>query len=190
MRCCLSSSIHVAVKAAWLIDNLAHSLPAARQAISAAGITDALVGLLQRCEGTREATAASWALHSLANDCPASQQAILAAGGFDVLLCSFKRSTAGGIHVTHSGAAVVALCTMAQGSEQLRQAARAAGAAATLRQAVAAWQDDEPSNNLVAAKAALNFLCSSQQAITRGQVEWLMRCWFDMRPGEPTCACK
>lgn len=187
VRCCLqSSSIHVAAEAAWLIDNLAHKLPAARQAISAAGIDDALVGLLQRCEGTREATAASWALHSLANDCPASQQAILAAGGFDVLLCSFKRSTARSIDVTHRGATVVALCTLAQGSEQLRQAARAAGAAATLRQSIAAWQADESSNKLVAAKQALNFLCSSQQAITPGQVEWLMGCAFHSRRREPT----
>lgn len=195
LSACLTSTAEgLASHSAWLINNMTDSLPCALEAVGSAGVIPGLVGLLQQ-KDEQVCGEAAWALHSLALN-PANQQAILAAGGFEALLGLLQSSSSREFHVTCSccggyncsgighdlkGTAAVALCTLAQGSEELTQAARAASAAAAIQQALPVWRSDEDAFKVVAAgSAALNFLLedslsnSSRSVVRRQQPQMLM----------------
>lgn len=161
LRCLQSSSTRFAARAAWVVSNLADKLPTEREAIgAAAGLLASLVGLVQ---GEEEVAAndACWALHNLALDCPANRNAIVAAGGFEALASLLQGSSS-----TLGGAAAVALCSLALGSERLSRVVRAAGAAAAIEQALPAWQAGASDgwNYVEASLASLDFLRGSGTA--------------------------
>lgn len=169
-RCLLNSSAKVAASATWLLDNMARVLPANREAMGASETISALIGLL-RHEAQETAFNAAWALRHLALDCPANQQAILAAGGFEALLSLLQGSGGGGSGFDSSGphhvrgAAAMALCELAQGSERLRHAVEAAGAAAAIQQGLSAWDLEYLGAGIVgAAQEALRLLASDDDS--------------------------
>lgn len=143
---------------AHLVGNLAANLPAQREALGAAGTIPALVQLLQH-ENEKAAENAAWALRNLALDCPASQQAILAADGFPALAAVVQKcsdSTATNNKKRLCGGAAMALCTLAHGSEELRQQAVAAGSEVAIRRLLSLDDMDETPNQ--AANEALLLL--------------------------------
>lgn len=147
--CLHSSSADVAGNAACLVSYLC-LVPAQRAAFGSAGIVAGLIGLLQHQDANVHAGAA-WALHNLALDCPANQQAILSASGFQALRTLLGSSDGGSSGSSDDqsiatqqarGAAAMALCALAQGNSQLKEAAKAGGAAAAIQQGLSAHDSE------------------------------------------------
>lgn len=174
-HCLRSSDSTLAAGAAWFVINMAHCLPAEREAIGTAEVVAGLTALLRQGAGT--AYSAAWALHSLATQCSANQQAVLAAGGFEALLGMLRASNA----ATVKGAAAVALCTLAQSSELQMHAVRAAGAAAAIQQALLIWQGGANKVVVADARAALDALSTTGQVTTDR--------WDSLHCGSAACPC-
>lgn len=177
-QCLRSSDSALAAGAAWVVNNMAHCLPAEREAIGTAGVVAGLIALLR--QDAEIAYSAAFALHALATQCPANQQAVLAAGGFEALLGMLRASGADSDALL-KGAAAVALCTLAQGSELQVHAVRAAGAAATIQQALLIWQAGANKVVVAGARAALDALSTTGQVTTDR--------WDSLHCGSAACPC-
>lgn len=168
---CLRSSPPSDGYAAWLLGNVADSLPAERPAIGTQSIVSSLVALIG-CSDKAAVGCATWALHSLALDCPPDQRAALLAGAFDPLLRLLQGSTddesgSSSERAARKGAAAVTLCTLARGSVRQMQAVRAAGAAAAIKEVLPTWQEEADTACVVPiAHAALELLetCTSDSS--------------------------